>query len=150
MDQLGETIENVGLAQEIQKGLAGSLQKPPKWQEIEAETEAYKSKFGGMAGWAVYNTSGCTKYCIVQWAKAKGFDLSQGRRRSSAGGAGATYNPPSEAGVNANWDEFKASEAFSVMCKYSAYADKLAGEKVNAKQFEEVRPLGACACPRRS
>ena len=29
MDSLGETLENIGLSQEIQKGLAANLQKKP-------------------------------------------------------------------------------------------------------------------------
>jgi len=142
MDAIGETIENVGLAQEIQKGLAPSMQKPPKWAEFQPEIDALKTKFGGMAGWAVYSENKCNKYCIEEWGKAKGFDLSAGRRRSSAGGAGGPAKAATETGVNANWEDFKASDAFTIMCNYNALADKLDKEKVDKKMFEEVRPLG--------
>ena len=142
MDAIGETIENVGLAQEIQKGLASSLQKPPKWAEFQPEIDAYTAKYSGMAGWAVFSANACNKYCIEEWGKAKGYDLSMGRRRSSAGGAGTSVKIATEAGVNANWEDFKASPAMEIMCKYNALGDKIAKEAVSIKQFEEVRPLG--------
>ena len=38
MDSLGETLENIGLSQEIQKGLAANLQKKPDFKALEGET----------------------------------------------------------------------------------------------------------------
>lgn len=87
MDALGETMENVGLAQEIKNGLAKTLQKPPKFSEMAAEIGAKKSEIGGMSSAQVYAMP-LGKYCIDEWAKAGNVDLSQARRRSSAGGAG--------------------------------------------------------------
>jgi len=141
MEALGETMENLGLAQEIQKGLAPASQKPPKWAEVAAETETYKTKYSGMSGWECYQDSDLTKAVIKAWAKSKGYDLSLSRRKSAVGMDGPKAAPTAE-GINANWDEFKGSPAMDVLAKYSAYGDKLAKEGVNVKQFEEIRPLG--------
>lgn len=141
MEALGETIENVGLAQEINNGLANSLQKAPKWSEFEPEIAAYRESLGAKSGWEVFGTNQLTKWCVKEWAKAEGYDLSQGRRRSNAGAAAAP-TPPTEAGVNANWADFKSSSAFEVICKYMALGDRLVKEKPEKKLFEEMRPLG--------
>ena len=46
MDGLGETMENLGLAQEIGNGLAANQQVVPKWAEFAAETDAMKTLEG--------------------------------------------------------------------------------------------------------
>jgi hypothetical protein len=144
MDALGDSLENLGLAQEIQKGLSTGLQKPPKWAEMQGEIDALKAKYQGMAGWAVFNESKLAAGVITEWGNVKGFDLAMGRRRSSAGAAGAQTNPPTEAGVNANWADFCAGTGLDVLAKYTAYFEgticKAPAEK---KQFEEARALGA-------
>ena len=94
-----------------------------------------------MGGMAVLGTK-LGKFVMVEWAKGSGRDLSQARRRSSATGKSGTPNPPTEAGVNANWEDFKADPAFEVLAKYLALADELARAEPGIKQFEELRPLG--------
>lgn len=49
MDGIGDTLENVGLAQEIQKGLAKSQQKAPKFAEWKAEIDAKRAELEGMS-----------------------------------------------------------------------------------------------------
>ena len=93
MDAIGETIENVGLAQEINNGLAKSLTKPPKWAEMAEGIEAKKGEVGAMDPWAVYQMP-LGKFCITEWAKKSGIDLSVARRRSSAGAVNAAKPPP--------------------------------------------------------
>lgn len=80
MDALGETMENLGLAQEIQKGLAVSLMKQIKWADFKDATDEYAAKYGAMDGWDVYNATGLAKACIKMWGQANGYDLSQARR----------------------------------------------------------------------
>lgn len=110
MDAIGETIENVGLAQEIQKGLANNLQKPPKWAEFQGDIDAAKAKLCSMSGWAFYNESLLTKGAMKMWASTYEYDLSQGRRRSSVSGM-AQKPLPTQGGVDANWADFKEHEA---------------------------------------
>ena len=55
MDAMVETVQNVGLAQEIQKGLATSQQKEPKWAEPEV-VEQRKAALKEMGGEAIYKT----------------------------------------------------------------------------------------------
>ena len=140
MEGLAETIENVGLAQEIQKGLAPSLQKKPDWAGLQPKTDGFKEKFGAGTGWACFQTE-LGMYCITEWANTQGIDISMGRRKSSLSG-NEQKTPPTEAGVEANWEGFKTSPAFDVMCKYMALADEVAAQTPNQKLFEEVRPLG--------
>jgi len=123
MEALGETMENIGLAQEIQKGLAPNLQKPPKWADFQGESDAKKAEFSGMSGWDCYSSGELCKGVIKMWGKDKGLALTK-------------------EGVDAKWDEFKASKAMDVLAKYAALGDKLAKEPVTVKLFEEVRPLG--------
>jgi len=49
MDAIGETVENVGLAQEIQKGLMKSMQKPPAFALWKEEIDAKKAELAGMS-----------------------------------------------------------------------------------------------------
>jgi len=142
MDAIGESVENVGLAQEIQKGLAKSLQRPPKFAEWQADIDAKKAELSAMEGWDCYSKHRMVKNCVIAWAKAGNVDLSLARRRSSAGQAGDGDKPPTEGGVKANWDDFKASSAMDICCKYIVAADKVYAEPVSPKQFEEMRALG--------
>jgi len=140
MDQLGETLENVGLAQEIQNGLAKNLQQKPAFDE--AVTEEKKAELGAKGVMEVYNTT-LGNFCIREWAAASSVDLSAARRRSSAGTVeNARSIEPTEAGLTANWDAFKASPAFDVLCKYSGYKATVLKTPVNDKIFYSSRPLG--------
>ena len=141
MEGLAETIENVGLAQEIQKGLAPSLQKKPDWAALQPKTDGFKAKYESGKGWDCFQSSELAKYCITEWANTQGIDISMGRRKSSLAG-NEQKTPPTEAGVEANWDGFKASPAFEVMCKYMALGEDVAAQNPTQKMFEEVRPLG--------
>jgi len=140
MEAIGETLENVGLAQEIQKGLAPSLMTAAKFDP--AATEAMKAEIGGKGVMEIYNTK-LGNYCLREWAAASSVDLSAARRRSSAGTVeNARSIEPTEAGLTANWEAFKSSPAFEVLCKYLAYKKTILSESVNAKLFYESRPLG--------
>merc|ERR1719453_3020105 len=126
MDAIGETLENVGLAQEIQKGLAAGLQTKPAFDP--AATEAMKAEIGAKGVMEVYNTK-LGNYCIREWAASSSVDLSAARRRSSAGTVeNARSIEPTEAGLTANWDAFKAAPAFEVLCKYLAYKKTIESE----------------------
>jgi len=141
MEGLGETMENIGLAQQIQAGLPAGQQKAPKWADVAAETEAYKAKYGAMEGWDCYNDSKLCSGIMKLWGEKCGYNLAMGRRRSTVSATGPPPIPTKD-GVNGNWEEFKSAAAFEVMCKYAAYGDKLAKEPITVKQFEEIRPLG--------
>jgi len=142
MEGLAETIENVGLAQEIQKGLAPSLQKKPDFNALADKIEAKKASIGGGSAMDCFGSE-LGKYCITTWANSSGIDLSQARRKSSLGpGTEVQKSPPTAAGVEANWEGFKASPAFEVLCKYAALGEAIKSETPHAKQFEEVRALG--------
>ena len=80
MQDIGNALENVGLAQEIQKGLAKSLQKAPKFADWKDEIEAKKAALTGMPGWEVFQTR-LGRLVIKEWAKNMGYDLSKGRRK---------------------------------------------------------------------
>ena len=142
MEGLAETIENVGLAQEIQKGLAPSLQKKPDFAACQPAADAKKEAFSAGTGWACYSSSGLAAYCMIEWANKEGIDISMGRRKSSLEGAGEQKAPPTEAGVNANFEGFKTSPAMDVLCKYAAYCEVVTKETPTQKMFEEVRALG--------
>ena len=114
MDGIGNTLENVGLAQEIKNGLAKSLMKPlPGTPEDVAAVEAELS--------------------------AKSLDELKGLRLGNKIiQVMSETNPAAVASAEA----FKASAGFKTLCKYTAANKVLAKEKPTAKLFEEMRPLG--------
>ena len=124
MEALGETIENVGLAQEIQNGLVKSLQKEPSWADAdEMATKQSEIKSNGEA--ATYNTR-LGKYLMDEW---------------STSARGATFDKFSGSSSDA-WDTFTTSTTFKLLAKYAALGDKVSKEPATNKQFVEARALG--------
>jgi len=141
MDAIGESVENVGLAQEIQKGLAKSLQKVPKFADWQAEIDAKAAEIDAMEPLAAYEI-GLVSKLFKEWGRYNNMDLSLGRRKSSAGTPDSVFKPPTPDGIKANWGDFKVSQHYSQIAKYLICADKIAGVPTTAKDFEEMRPLG--------
>lgn len=141
MDMIGDTLENVGLAQEINNGLARSLMKKIPWATYQEQTDAAKTKIVN-AGPEACLKSPLGLWVLQAWAKKLNVSLSDGRRASSAGAFDET-KLPTKAGVEANWDKFKDSAAMNVLAKWTAYGETtLKAEKISGKHFEEMRPLG--------
>merc|ERR1719230_1578804 len=115
MDAIGEGIENVGLAQEIQKGLSKALQKPPPFATWQAEIDAKKAEFSAMSMADIHKMR-LGKNIAHQWAEDTGGDAMS--------------------------DAFKTSPAIDALAKYYVCCDKVHAEPVSGKQFEELRPLG--------
>ena len=84
MDALGETIQNVGLAQEIQNGLAKNMQKEPAWPDASA-ISAKASALKAMGHIALYSQSRLARYVMDTWSEATGKSFSGG----GAGGRSA-------------------------------------------------------------
>ena len=140
MMDVTESIQDVGLADEIKNGLSGSLQKAPNFAALDIEGK--KAAVGGMAPMEVIAMP-LGKFCMKEWANTEGVDLSMDRRRSSVSAKVDNKTiEPTEKGVTFHFEAFKASPAFEVLCKYLALADSLGSEPPNAKQFHEARPLG--------
>ena len=139
MDAIGETIANVGLAQEIQNGLAKAQQVEPAWAPPEAV--AAKTAELGSSSLPVLLSMELGKYVFDEWSKATGVSLG-----GDAGGGRQSVAFSAEEGMAqgnaAAWISFKDSAAFQLMCKYLAYAEKLEKEPILHKQFMEARPLG--------
>jgi len=114
MDAIGETVENVGLAQEIQKGLAKSMQTPPKWAAMQADIDAKKAELEGKS-MADLQSDVLGKNIIAEWATVNG---------------------------TATTDEaFKATH-LEVLAKYMVLRAHKKAETPSGKLFEEMRPLG--------
>jgi len=126
MDAIGETMENVGLAQEIQKGLANSLMKLPKWAEEQPKTDAMRSKVVS-DGPAACLASDLGRWILQKWAQKMSIDLG---------------SPPTAAAVQANWDTFCNAPACDVLARWMAYSNTLKEKTIDAKAFMEMRPLG--------
>lgn len=125
MDGLAETVENVGLAQEIQKGLASGLQKPPKFKEWQGEIDAKKGELDGMDAAAAYNIT-LIKLLYNEWCRDQGI-----KERTLA-----TFKD--------NFEQFKTvGNHWSLAPKYLICAEKISTEEPSGKAFEEMRPLGA-------
>ena len=118
MEGIAETVENVGLAQEIQNGLAKSLQTEPKWPA--SEIIQAKRKALAEAGEASAYGTDLGRYVMDIWARAAGMRW------------------PSDA----VWTAFVESKAFDLFAKYEALADSTAGVPAVHKQFSEARALG--------
>lgn len=115
MDAIGEAVENVGLAQEIQKGLAKSLQKPPKFAEWQGEIDAKAAEIKGMSPADVKKE----KLYLNILTEAKVVD--------------PAFSD----------DDFASNDkVVGVMAKYKVLMEKVAADSVGKAQFEEVRPLG--------
>jgi len=124
MDGLAETVENVGLAQEIQKGLAASLQKPPKFKEWQGEIDAKKAELDGVGAEAAYGIT-LVKLLYNEWCRDQGI-----KERTLA-----TFKD--------NFEQFKTvGSHWSLAPKYLICADKMSTEVPSGKLFEEMRPLG--------
>lgn len=124
MDGLAETVENVGLAQEIQKGLASSLQKPPNFKAWQAEIDAKKAELDGMGAEAAYSIR-LIELLYNEWCRDQGI-----KERTLA-----TFKQ--------NFEQFKTTgNHWGLAPKYLICADKIALETPSAKAFEEMRPLG--------
>lgn len=142
MMDVTESIQDVGLADEIKNGLSGSLQKAPNFAALTDKIEAKKAAVGGMDPMSVAKMP-LGKYVLKAWANNEGRNLTLARRRSSVGEKVDNHSiEPTEDGVKAAWDDFKASAEFGVLCKYLALSDSLQAEAPNLKQFHEARPLG--------
>ena len=124
MEALGETIENVGLAQEIQNGLVKSLQKEPSWADAD-EMATKQSEIKSNGEEATYNTR-LGKYLMDEW---------------STSARGATFDKFSGSSSDA-WDAFTTSTTFKLLAKYAALGDKVSKEPATNKQFVEARALG--------
>jgi len=147
MDQMGEMVQDVGLAQSIQSGLAKSSMKAPKFPD-PASLDAKKASVSGGDKMSVYNNP-LGKYLLEHFAVARGYNLanaSTGRRASSAaladGDAAYTGGPPTADTMASYWDEFTAATHFTVYCKYLGLVDATKSETITPKMFEEMRPLG--------
>lgn len=119
MEAIGETLENVGLAQEIQNGLAAGLQKEPAWAD-EAAVQAKCAALETGGEHALFQTS-LGRYIMTEWALS----------------AGMPAFPNQQA-----WEGFVKSAAFQLLAKYRALTDQVAAQSVTHKMFAETRPLG--------
>jgi len=124
MDGLAESVENVGLAQEIQKGLSASLQKPPKFKDWQPEIDAKAGELAGMDAKTAYALT-LVKLVFNEWCRDQGIE------------------DRTEAKFIEKFEEFKTvGSHWGLLPKYLICADKTAGEDPSAKLFEEMRPLG--------
>lgn len=139
MDAIGETIQNVGLAQEIQNGLAKGSQKEPAWAD-DAAVAKKAGELKELGQIALYSQSRLARYIMDGWASATGnsFDGASNNRGSVAFTA---EDDAATAGSGA-FTEFTSSAAFELLAKYAALADKLSSEPIAHKLFHEMRPLG--------
>ena len=142
MDALGETIENVGLAQEIKNGLAKNMQKEPAWPDAAA-IRAKQDVLKAMGSVSLYTTSRLARYVMDGWAEATGKSFSSGGGASAARASVAFTSAEENCSSGSDaWDEFTGTAAFETLSKYTALADKLASEPTTHKLFAEARPLG--------
>ena len=135
MEGIGETLQNVGLAQEIQNGLGKNLQKEPQWAsppEVEAMKAELKAK--GLSGMMDIRLA---KHIAREWSQATGNNLGLGNLRMSS----ASYEDDAADGAT-NFTEFAGSGAFDLLAKYAALGKKLGSAKVEHSQFFEARALG--------
>ena len=152
MDAMGEMVQDVGLAQSIQKGLPKNQMTRPAFGTPE-DLEAKKAAVSGAAKMAVWD-SALGKYLLQHFAVQREYDLSgasTGRRASTAAllPGDNTYlkGAPTEGTLATFWEEFTASKHFEIYCKYMILKDNTAANEITPKLFEEMRPLGAS--PRR-
>lgn len=123
MDGLAEAVENVGLAQEIQKGLAASLQKPPNFKAWQSEIDEKAGELAGKDAKTAYEIK-LVKLMYDEWCRDQ------------------EMKDRTEATFVQNFENFKAATHWGLIPKYLVAADKTAAEEVSANMFEEMRPLG--------
>ena len=141
-DAVGESIQNVGLAQAIQNGLSKGQQVEPQWASADAVS-------GKASQLRALGPEALSKLRFGAWVMSE-YEAATGKSLSAVGAPGAARMsvatvPEVDGGAptsSAAWDEFTETAAFQLMAKYMAYADKLKAEPVTHKQFHEARPLG--------
>jgi len=146
LDDIGETLGDLGLAAQIQGGLNKAQAKPIKFPDPPT-LDAKKSALNGSAV-ALYEDSPLTKYLMQHWAVTTGVDL---------GDAGATPSEPNvtngdfvyrgaaptDASWGALWPKFTETEQYTLLCKYKcAYDTTASGELSNSLFYDQERPLG--------
>ena len=102
-DDMAETVQNVGLAQSIQNGLAPSMQAKPKFGNPDAIAAKKAELTAAPTVLPLYQTP-LGRYIINNWAAANGVQLGSERRasvqrKSISGDASLAYSgsAPTEA-----------------------------------------------------
>lgn len=145
-DDMAETVQNVGLAQSIQNGLAPSMQAKPKFGTPDAIAAKKTELTGASAVLPLYQTP-LGRYVINNWAAANGVQLGSERRasvqrKSISGDASLAYSgsAPSEASLKSHWEVFSASPQMDIWAKYLTLYDNT--PSVGPGDFHDMRPLG--------
>ena len=152
LEDLGETIQNVGLAQSIQNGLPNSQSAVPNWPDPDT-LAAKKAALTAMEPWSEFQQPLC-RFLMEAWAETSRVSLvtAADRRTSStqlgsrlgARNAGPVVHAeaPTEAGVTARWPAFCESREFALLARYKCLEDSTLAEPVGEKTFHDMRPLG--------
>jgi serine/threonine protein kinase len=141
-------MEDLGLAQQIQKGLPSGQMKAIKWCAA-AELEEKKASLTADKSLDLYSYP-LTHFCMNHWARANGIDLgavktrrnSVTRKQSKEAGAAAPTVDPSAEVLKTHWPDFSTSSQFTTLAKWMWYKDKLASQTPDKKEFVDMRPLG--------
>jgi len=144
MDDVGAMVQDVGLAQSIQNGLAKNQMKAPKFPEPSA-VESKVAEIKGGDPMAVWNNP-LGKYLLEHFATQRSYNLanaSAGQTPPSADGDGGYKGgAPTADSLKSYWDEFGSAPHISVFAKYVGLAAATKQEAITPKMFEEMRPLG--------
>jgi len=143
MDALASGVQDMGLAQLIQGGLAKNQMVKPAFPD-PAALDAKKGSVGGGAKMATYSGE-LGKFLWNAYATERGIDLSKsGMPTAVTGSAEATYTggAPTEDTLGSYWDDFSASKFFDLYCKYMCLQEATAAAPITPKLWEEMRALG--------
>jgi hypothetical protein len=147
LQELGEAVQDVGLAQAIQTGLARSQMSKPKFPDDET-LQKKKLATSGLQKMQVYE-SALGKYLIQHFALQRGYNLGVSKTAQTLPSAALedadreyTGGQPSEESLASHWDEFSASLHFEVYCKYSCLKEATASAPITPRLFQEARLLG--------
>jgi len=152
LEDLGETIQNVGLAQSIQNGLPNSQSAAPRWPDPDT-LAAKRAVLKEAKPWDEFQQPLC-RYIMEVWAVNSKCSLANAEERRTtevsstirpnapASSVHACLEAPTKLGVMARWAAFCDSPEFGVLAKYKCLEDTTLAEPTTDATFHDMRPLG--------